>query len=139
MQTGYKSTNFTLSRTTVAKNVSHSESVQEPNKISRSLQTSSKELSFSDSQTVGFTESAPNPQTERKINTHTATSNLHIVIVDNITSSIIKASVNIKKYTVIQIHIKHTYELPKGGICVEVKSEEQKQLWIINANILFPG
>ena len=128
-----------MSRTTVSKNISHSESVQEPNKISRSLQTSSKELSFSDSQTVGFTESTPNPQTERKINTLTATSNLHIVIVDNITSSIIKASVNTKKYTVSQIHIKHRYELPKGDIHVEVKSEEQKQLWIINANIIFPG
>ena len=36
-----KSTNFTLSRTTVSKNISHSESVQKPNKISRCLQPSS--------------------------------------------------------------------------------------------------
>ena len=37
-----KPTNFTLSRTTVLKNISHSENVQLPNNISRSLQTSSK-------------------------------------------------------------------------------------------------
>ena len=68
-----KSSNLTLSRTTVLKNISHSESVQEPNKVSWSLQTSSNELSLSDSQTVDFAESASNSQTESKINTLTTT------------------------------------------------------------------
>ena len=83
-------------------------------------------------QTFDFTESAPNPQTESKRNTPTTTINLHRVIFDNITISTIKTSVDIKKYTYkdadYQIHIKYTYRLSKGGICVEVKSEEQKQL-----------
>ena len=64
-----KSTNPTLSTTAVLKNISHSENVPEPNKVSRTLQTSSNELSLSDSQTVDFAESASNPQTESKINT----------------------------------------------------------------------
>ena len=51
----------------------------EPNKVSRSLQTSSNELSLSDSQTVDFAESAPNPKTESKINTLATTSNSHRV------------------------------------------------------------
>ena len=106
-----KCTNLTLSRTTVLKkSISHSESVQEPNKISRFLQTSSNKLSLSDSQTVDFAESASNPQTESKINTLTTTSNLHRVIFYNNRISTIKTSVDIKKYiykyTDNQIHIK---------------------------------
>ena len=74
-------------------------------------------------QTFDFTESAPNPQTESKRNTPTTTINLHRVIFDNITISTITY-----KDADYQIHIKYTYRLSKGGICVEVKSEEQKQL-----------
>ena len=87
-----KSTNPTLSITTVLKNISHSESVLEPNKVSRSLQTSSNKLSLSDSQTVDFAKSASNPQTESKINTLTTTTNLHRVIFYNISISTIKTS-----------------------------------------------
>ena len=43
------------------------------------------------------------------------------------------------KYTDNQIHLKYIYKLLKGGICVEVKSEEQKQLLISKFNITFPG
>ena len=43
------------------------------------------------------------------------------------------------KYTDNQIHIKYTYRLQKGGICVDIKSEEQKQLLISKTNIIFPG
>ena len=107
------------------KNIYHSEKVQEPNKISSSLQTSSKKLSLSDSQTVDFAESASNPHPKNKKDTLTTTSNLHRVIFDNITISTIKTSVDIKKYIYKyndnQIHIKYTYRLPKGSICVEVK------------------
>ena len=124
-----KYTNLTLSRTTVTKNISHCEGVDEPNKIARSLQTASKELSLSDSQTIDFAELASNPQTESKRNAMTTTSNLHSVIFDSITISTIKNSVDIKKhiykYTDNQIHTKYTCRLPNGGICVEVKSEEQ--------------
>ena len=45
----------------------------------------------------------------------------------------------IYKYTDNQIHIKYIYKLLKGGICVEVKSEEQKQLLISKFNITVPG
>ena len=85
-----KYTNLTLSRTTVTKNISHCEGVDEPNKIARSLQTASKELSLSDSQTIDFAELASNPQTESKRNAMTTTSNLHSVIFDSITISTIK-------------------------------------------------
>ena len=93
-----KSTNLTLSRTAVSKNINHFEKVQEPNKIPRFFQISSKELSLSDSQTVDSAESASNSQTENKRNILTATSNLHRVIFDNITISTIKTSVDIKRY-----------------------------------------
>ena len=43
------------------------------------------------------------------------------------------------KYTDNQIHLKYIYKLLKGGICVEVKSEEQKQLLISKFNITFLG
>ena len=83
---------------------------------------------------------------KNKRNTLTTTNNLHRVIFDNITISTIKTSVDIKryiyKYTDNQIHIKYTWWNmwnTKGGICVEVKSEEQKQLLISKANIIFPG
>ena len=112
----------------------------ERNKVSRSLQTSSNELSLNDSQTADFAELASNPQTESKINTLTTTSNLHRVTFDNISISTIKTSIDIKnisKNIQIIIHIKYTYRLPKGGICVEVKTEEQKQLLISKANIIF--
>ena len=136
-------TNPTLSTTKVLKNISHFESVLESNKVLRSLQTSSNELSLSDSDTVDFAESASNPQTESKINTLTATSNLNRVIFDSISISTMKSLVDINKYMCKyrdnQIHIKYTYRLPKGDICVEVKSEEQKQLLISKANIIFPG
>ena len=116
-----KSTNPTLSTTTVLKNITHSESVPEL-KVLRSLQTSSNELSLSDSQTVEFAESASNPQAESHINTLTTTNNLHRAIFDNISISTIKTSVDIKKYiykyTDNQIHIEYTYRLSKGGICV---------------------
>ena len=137
-----KSTNLTLSEL-VSKNISHSDfkKVQKPNKISRSLQTS---LSLSNSQTVDSAELALNPQTKNR-NTLTTTSSLHRVIFDNIIISTIKTSVGIKryiyKYTDNQIHIKYTWWNmwnTKGGICVEVKSEEQKQLLISKANIIFP-
>ena len=85
-----------MSRTTVLKNISHSENVQEPNKFSSSLQTASKELSLSDSRTVDFAESASNPQTKNK--RKTLNGNLHRVIFDNILISTIKTSVDIKKY-----------------------------------------
>ena len=117
-----KSTNFTLSRTTVSKNISHSESVQEP--VSRCFQGSSTELSLSGSKIVDFAQSASNPKTESKRNTLTTTSNLYRVIFDSIllfTISTIKNSADIKKYiyeyTDNQIHIKYTYRLPKDCIC----------------------
>ena len=93
-----KSTNLTLSRTAVSKNINHFEKVQEPNKIPRFFQISSKELSLSDSQTVDSAESASNSQTKNMRNILTATSNLHRVIFDNITISTIKTSVDIKRY-----------------------------------------
>ena len=140
-----KSTNLTLSRTTVSKNISHSEQMQESNKILKSLQTSLNELSFSDSQTVNSAESASNSQTKNKKNNNnnmTTTSNFCRVIFDNITISTIKILVGMKryiyKYTDNQIHIKYTYRILKVSICVEVKSEEQKQLLTSKANITFP-
>ena len=107
------------------------------------FQTPSHELTLSDSQTVDFVQWAPDPQTGSKINTPTATINLYRVIFDNITISTIKISVDIKrcifKYTDSQSHIKYTYRRPKANICVEVKTEEQKQLFINKANIIFSG
>ena len=112
--------------------------MQEPNKILRSLQTSSKELSLSDSQQVDFVELALNPQTESKRNTRTTISNLHKVIFVNITISTIKTSVDIKKYiykyTDNQVHIKFTLSYQK--VCVDVKSEKQKRFFIRKANIV---
>ena len=88
-----KSTNLTLSRTAVSKNINHSKRVQEPNKVSRFLQPSSNELSISDSQTVDLAEWISNPQTENKRNTLTTTSNLHRVIFDSISIYTIKANI----------------------------------------------
>ena len=88
-----KSTNLTLSRTAVSKNINHSKRVQEPNKVSRFLQPSSNELSLSDSQTVDLAEWISNPQTENKRNTLTTTSNLHRVIFDSISIYTIKANI----------------------------------------------
>ena len=115
--------------------------MQEPNKILRSLQTSSKELSLSDSQQVDFVELASNPQTESKRNTQTTISNLHKVIFDNITISTIKTSVDIKKYiykyTDNEVHISYTYRLPKGMCWCEIR--EQKRFFIGKANIVSLG
>ena len=107
--------------------------MQEPNKILRSLQTSSKELSLSDSQQVDFVELASNPQTESKRNTRTTISNLHKVIFDNITISTIKTSVDIKKYiykyTDNQVHINYTYRLPKGMCWCEIREAKTIFYW----------
>ena len=107
--------------------------MQEPNKILRFLQTSSKELSFSDSQPVDFVELASNPQTESKRNTWTTISNLHKVIFDKITISTIKTSVDIKKYiykyTDNQVHINYTYRLPKGMCWCEIREAKTIFYW----------
>lgn len=67
--------------------------MQECREVLWFLQTSSNKLSLSDSQIVDFTESVSNPQTESKRQTLTTTSNLHRVIFDNISISIINIQI----------------------------------------------